>query len=199
MERITRAGAILAFLFLASCGQPTAHHNGDSVDSAQDLNSTKFDTSSSQMNTSELLLSLYSSGLYDATASRRVADKALDGQIRNAAAKLAGDQEKLNKEVVDLAARKQVSLPGGLSVSQQQKLNAMLSAGGSDIGGQYVRQMIYDHKDALVQLNQGIQSNDTDIVNWSTRATPKMQDLIDQATTMQTYLDSLPRGRSTAR
>lgn len=189
---------MLSGITLVSCGNRGTNHSSDSVDSAQNLNRTKFDTSSSSMNTAQLLVSLYSSGIYDLKASQEVQQKATDAHIRKAAAAIGQAQSKLNQEVSRLADEKQVSLPAAMSADQQQKLNSMLSGQAADIGAQYIRQMVYDHKDVLVILNQGIQSNDKDIVNWVTHTVPTVQSMLDRATSAQSYLDSLPRGRKTA-
>lgn len=187
----------LGGLLLMSCGDSGGGHNrSDSADSAQNLNLTKFDTSQSQMNTANMLMSLYSGSLFDAKASRQMARESADNQIKKTALHLAVAHEQLNEQMTQLAAAQQISLPAALTREQQARLNALRQTETAKSAENYIRQMVNDHKDALILLDQAKQSNNQHIATWADKTVSGIQALLDQATTTQSYLDSIPRGRA---
>lgn len=193
------ATLLVAGLFFCSCGNRGTKGAEDSMDSAANLNRTKFNDSPAGMGTAELLVALYASGHYDAVVSGRISRQATDVHIKKFATVLGKQQDKLNSDIAEMASRKEVNLPEGLSTEQQQRLEAMMKDDAPDRGADYIRQLINNQKDALVILQQGARSTDTEIVGWAGRTISQVQSILDVATTARAYLDSLPAARSTVR
>lgn len=183
-------------LLCVSCGQTGTGHSEDSADSAANLNRTKFNTSTPSLKTADFLVSLYAKGLFDQEASEAIQKKKTSRPVGTFATAMDKAQSTLNTQAVALAAKKQVSLPASLSAEQQQLLQGMLQTGGIDMERRYVRQLTNDQKEVLVLLQQGAQSNDTDVIHWSASAATRVQAMLDQGGKVQAYLDSLPLGRS---
>lgn len=183
-------------IMCASCGNTRTDNSGSSVDSAGNLNRTKFNDSPSALTTADFLVSLYAKGLYEQQASEAIGKKKTQGPVGKFATAAAKTQSSLNKETVDLAAKKDVSLPASLSAEQTQLLQGMVEAGGTDMQRQYLRQLTNDQKAVLVLLQRGAQSNDTDVIHWSASAATRVQAMLDKAGIVQAYLDSLPLGRT---
>lgn len=179
-----------------SCGGTGRGHSEGSADSAGNLNRTKFNDSASALSTADYLVSLYARGLYEQQASEAIQKKKDHGPVGRFATAAGSAQSALNKQTAELAAKKNISLPGSLSQDQQQLLQAMLQAGGTDMQRRYLRQWTNDQKAVLVLLQRGAQSNDTDVINWSAQAATRVENLLDKAVSVQAYLDSLPLGRT---
>jgi predicted outer membrane protein len=187
---------VAAMLLASSCGNSGPNHASDSVDSAGNLNRTKFDTSATSMNTADLLVSLYATGLYDQQASVAVGKHKAPRPVAALATQIGNAQASMNTGIAGLAEKKHVSLPQTLSEDQYKQLQGMIQPGGIEMGRSYVRQITNDQKQMLVTLQQAAQSNDTDVIHWAEDATARIQEMADKTGKVQRYLDSVPLGRN---
>jgi putative membrane protein len=160
------------------------------IDSAQNLNTTKFSSQTKQQN-AQYLMKVYRSGLYEISASKIMIQHSSNKEVKNLADFLVNAHQQLNQKIEDLAAKKNISLPGSLTAEQQQLLAILKKGQDEDFNENYLRQMVNDHKEAVTILNQAQQSNEPAIIKWADSTLPKIEDHLDRITTVQNHVDSL--------
>lgn len=194
----------VAFLLLlgVSCNAGYTNKSGDNnntddsvemngIDSAQNLNATKFGRQSTKQQNAQYLMKVYRSGLYEIRASKITMQHSSNKEVKNLAGFLMNAHQQLNQKIEDLANRKNISLPGSLTTAQQQLLAILKKEQDDDFNENYLRQMINDHKEAFTILNQAQQSNEPAIIKWADSTLPKIEDHLDRITTVQNHIDSL--------
>lgn len=204
MKKLTLIGLSLTgffvLLFITSCNSgnnnTNTHYDSagiSSMDSAANLNATKFGRGSTKGQNAQYLMKVYASGVYNIRASQLMLQHSKNEAVKKLADSLITINTRLNKRTADLAAKKQISLPDGLAQEQQQLLTVLKKDAGrdKDFNENYLRQMVNDHKNVITVLNQAQQSNDPDIIRWSDSILPEIQDHLEEITTVQSDIDSL--------
>lgn len=165
----------------------------NSMDSANNLNETKFGRQTTKQQNAQYLMKIYASGLYEIRASKEALKRSDNIDVKDLAKDLIDGYTKLNDKIEKLADQKQISIPGSLTGEQNQQLDRLMQEKATPFDEDYLRQMVNDHKDAINLLNEARQSNDKRIISWANETLPEIQQHLEKVTTCQNAIDSLQK------
>lgn len=189
---------MLFFMGLLSCNS-TGNKNdntnnrdigGNSMDSAQNLNVTKFNDQPTIQKNGQYLMKMYASGLYEITASKEALKHSQNKEVNQLAQDLIKGYTQLNEKTKDLANQKQFSIPESITPEQKKNLKFLLNEKAKPFNEDYLRQMVNNHKESIDLLNEAQKSNNEDIIDWAKTTLPKVQKFLDQVTTVQSDLNA---------
>ncbi len=117
------------------------------------------------------------SGAEEVAVSRIAQERATNPKVKEMARKIVSDHEKMNSDLMALAAAQQVSLPDDLA-KQDDKLMSRWQKKemGADFDKEYVKQMVRDHEDAIELFGTAAKSEDPQIAALAGKALPKLQE-----------------------
>jgi putative membrane protein len=112
----------------------------------------------------------------EVSASKLAQEKATAGSVKDFANMMVTDHSAANNELKDLAAKKNISLPGQLSDEKQKKYNELASKKGTDFDKAYIDCMVSGHKDAVDAFQkESEKGNDNDLRTWAAGKLPTLQ------------------------
>jgi len=83
---------------------------------------------------------------------------------------MISDHTAANKELMDLAAKKGVTLP-----ADDMKASEKWSKKDKDLDDEYIKEMKDDHEDAVKLFEKAAKSDDPDIAAFATKTLPTLQ------------------------
>jgi putative membrane protein len=187
---------VVFFLLLTGIVMSSCQSTGDkavnaSMDSAQNLNETKFPASPSKQQHAQYLMTAFASGLYEIRSAKAALKQTTNPDVKRLAGVMIKTNTTINDTISNLAAQKQISLPGDLTQDQKTQLKTLLAQKGAAFDEAYLRLIVDDHKNTIVLLNQAETSSDANIINWAKRTLPAIQEHLDRITTCKKKVDSI--------
>jgi putative membrane protein len=110
------------------------------------------------------------SGMKEVDISQAVQARVTDPQVKSAAEMMISDHTAANKELMDLAAKKGVTLP-----ADDMKASEKWSKKDKDLDDDYIEEMKDDHEDAVKLFEKAAKSDDPDIAAFATKTLPTLQ------------------------
>ncbi|MGX5819687.1 DUF4142 domain-containing protein [Chitinophaga lutea] len=182
--------AMLVVLALAACNSNTSRQNADTLSAedtgmtqemAQDLNKDKYQ-SDSVRNATDDISKAAEDGLYEVKLMNDGQSRASSASIKSMAKHMQAAHEKLNKELMDLAAKKAITLPTALEDAKVKDINNIMEKSGTDFDKAFINETIDKHEKAI-KLFEDIANNatDTDIKAFFTKALPELREHLAMA------------------
>ncbi len=124
-------------------------------------------------------------GMLEVQLSEYAAKNATSKKVKDLAKNMVKDHTAANKELMAMAATKNITLPAALGESNQKTYNDITKKTGTDFDKAYVEQIVSGHKDAISDFeSQAKDSKDADIKAWAGKTLPALIHHLDMAKTI---------------
>lgn len=141
---------------------------------AEEANEEKFDNKGEK--DADRLSEAYMGNLYEIMAAENAASKATTGEVKKLAEMMKTAHTKMGKDLADLAARKNVTLPADLTAEQKRDLDKLNEKTGLDYDKEYADQMKSKHEETIKTFEKiSDKAEDADIKQWAANTLPEVQ------------------------
>jgi putative membrane protein len=168
----------------------------ESKDRAEEANAEKFDNKGEK--DADRVVDIYSGNMYEIKVSEDAGIKATTAEVKKIAAMMVEAHTKMKKDMVDLAAKKVISLPEAITDEQQRKMDKLGEKTGFDYDEEYVEQMKNAHDDVIKQLERlADNAEDPEVKTWAANGLPEVRAQIDMLKAADENLDSKRKDKNT--
>ncbi len=162
----------LLSLFVVAIG---CENNPDSKDRAEDANKERFDDRDTKKD-AEFAVDAATIGMFEVQAGQLAASNATHPRVKEMGQMIAADHEKANRELKDLAARKNITLPTALSDDKRDKYNDLSEKTGNDFDKEFVDNMVDSHEKSIDKYEDIAENgNDQELRSWASGKIPSLQ------------------------
>ncbi|RZL20312.1 MAG: DUF4142 domain-containing protein [Pedobacter sp.] len=167
MKKIALNFALCASLFtIASCGESN-NETTDSKEMAKDANEEKFDDTKVEDDT-KWAVSAADAGMWEVEVGKLALKNGSAGEVKQFAQMMVDDHTAANKELMDMGAKKNITLPASISNDKQDRLTEMAKKTGHDFDVAYMDQMVDDHQKVLNMFkDEADNGKDADVKAWA--------------------------------
>lgn len=158
-----------SFLTLALCfameSCDTGQKTNDAVETADDVNEEKMEStgmSDDKEDAAEFAVKAADGGMFEVEAGKLAEQKASSGTVKNFGKRMVEDHGKANKELKEIAAKKNITLPATMSKDHQDKINKLSRLSGAEFDKEYMRIMDEDHEKDVKLFEEMANDNDGD-------------------------------------
>ena len=124
------------------------------------------------------------------------ADKAQNSEIRDFGMRLIKDHSKSNKELLEFASRRDITLENDLSEEHQQLSDKLSKLSGEDFDKEFVSAMIEDHQKDIAKFKTAADTlSDSFVVTFARQTLPTLNEHLRIAETLKRQLQPLERQR----
>lgn len=182
MRKIVTAGLMAcAIVFGFGCNQ----QQEGAVEEAQTTNEEQFEDSEMEdqkVNQSDFMTEAASNGMFEVEAGRLAATQATNPEVKKFAQMMVTDHTAANKELMDLAQKKAITLPDSMGQNHMDHMKELREKKGADFDKAYMDKMETTHNDA-VSLFEGASEDmeDADVKAFATNKLPKLRQHYDGA------------------
>ena len=115
-------------------------------------------------------------GLAEVQLGRVALGKASSAQVKQLAQRIIDDHTKANQQLMDIAQRKNVSLPTEPMPMQKQEADRLQSLSGNDFDQAYAQAMVKDHRKAIKMFGmQSASGSDPDLKQFASTTLPTLK------------------------
>jgi putative membrane protein len=149
----------------------------DAVTRAQEVNDERFEDAESDLSDeANTLVDIASSNMLKMRLSERAIERASSGDVKQYAEKVATEQRRINHELQELAAQKNITLPLDVSDNHRDTMNDVLEQTGEEFDQEYMDVMTDEANNKLNDLEDLAEnSQDQEIRNWAARVIPTVR------------------------
>lgn len=126
------------------------------------------------------------SGMKEVSVSKATLDRLMNPQAKAFAQMMVSDHSKANSELMELAAKKGVTLP---AKDEAPKLMEKWSKKTDDLDEDYMEEMVDDHQEAVELFENASKSEDPDIAAFARKTLPTLQHHLTMAKDLKKALD----------
>jgi putative membrane protein len=131
--------------------------------------------------TADFVKEAASAGMFEIESSK-LAEQKDQGPVKDFAEHMVTDHTKAADELKDKAQKAGVTVPTGMSNSQQSKLDKLRGLNGKDFDKQYVDDQVSAHKETVSLFERYGKSGDNQQLKaWATQTLPTLQHHLDMA------------------
>jgi putative membrane protein len=113
-------------------------------------------------------------------------------EIKDLGEMMVDDHKKSQDELVQLAAKKSISLPIAMDAAAEADYKKLSGISGTEFDKEYTDMMVNGHKDAITLFDlESNDAQDSDIRHWAGTVLPTLQKHLDHATACQAKLKSM--------
>jgi putative membrane protein len=171
---------------LASCKSPASQENATAV--ATEKNDAKFPGKKGE--DADFLVAAVEINLTEIQLGKLAQGNSKMADVQQLGRMMETDHSRALKEVQDLAAKKQITIPATLSNEQQSSYQELLNKRGDDFDKEYCNMMVKGHQEAIEKFSkEATYSKDADIKAWAASMLPALRMHLDNATTCQKRCD----------
>ena len=193
---VTLLSAAALLVGAASC------NSNDSVKQAEKANEAKADsaTTSSDMGKvekqgmeydAEFLAKAASGGMLEVEMGKQVAARAVTPDAKKFAEQMVSDHTKSNAELMELAKKKNITLPTALGDDHAKVLKDVVEEKGVKMDQEYMKEMLKDHQEDVKEFTDAsIKASDPDIKAFAAKNVPVLQMHLDMVTKMKPTVDA---------
>lgn len=174
MNKFTLNAAVLCLgvTLLTSCSN--SHKEEDPKEEAKDMNEQKFDSQGEK--DADRLSEAHMGNLYEIMASENAAGKASTGEVKKLAEMIKTAHTKMDKDLMEFAAKKNITLPADLTDEEKRKMDKLTEKSGMDYDKEYTEQMKNKHEDAIKMLEKASdKAEDPDVKQFAANAIPEVR------------------------
>ncbi|WAC10595.1 DUF4142 domain-containing protein [Dyadobacter pollutisoli] len=130
----------------------------------------------------KFVMSAADGGMLEVKLGELAAKKAASAKCRDFGKTMITDHTKVNGELKALAAKKQISIPTGLSAAKQQQYDSLNAMSGEKFDMLYMNMMIASHEETIglfqTESNKG---QDPDFRKWADSKIPALKHHLEMA------------------
>lgn len=165
---------IMGFFTFQSCDQ---NKPAGSPEATEEVNEEKMPDDDA-----EFITEAASGGIMEVQLGYLAVDKANTKEVKDFGQKMVDDHGKANKELIEMAKLKGITLPTKLSDDQQKKIDELTKKTGLDFDKAYMDEMVEDHKHDVDEFEEAAKdSKDADIKDWAAKTAPHLKMHLDLA------------------
>lgn len=190
MKKLSLASLIIGAIIFSSC---TGNSNSKSTTTDSTSNATGIDTSkmaSSSSDTSKMVMvgndakdfskDAAQGGMFEVQLGNIAMKNGGTQAIKDFGKMMVDDHSKINEQLKDLAAKKNVDLPTSVSDHQQKDIDKLSKETGKEFDKDYVSMMVKDHKDDIDAFKKAEDKiSDSDYKDFIANALPTLQKHLD--------------------
>jgi putative membrane protein len=151
----------------------------DAVTRAKDINQERFEDTEGAADLSDeatTLVDIASSNMLKMRLSERALERASSREVQQYAERVAQEQRRINQELQELAAEKNITLPLDVSEDHRDSMNDVLEQTGMDFDQEYINLMTDEANNKMDDLEDLAEnSEDEQIRNWAARTIPTVR------------------------
>jgi putative membrane protein len=107
-------------------------------------------------------------GLFEVKMGQVAAMKAHSNEVKQFGQRMVTDHSKANRELMDIAAKKGISLPKELDGKHQDMMDHLSKLSGSEFDREYISHMVKDHEeDAAAFEKEARSGQDAEVKAWA--------------------------------
>lgn len=128
-------------------------------------------------------------GMTEVGLGKMAVNRTSNQKIREFAHMMVADHGKANTELIELAKKKNITLPGTLDTEHQKMTDSVSKLSGTDFARAYVNAMVEGHKKALALMqNEATNGKDVDLKAFAAKTAPVVQRHLDAITKIQSEM-----------
>ncbi|QXV66217.1 DUF4142 domain-containing protein [Mucilaginibacter sp. 21P] len=179
MKKLSLAAmiAVAALLFQACNNAPK-----DSKEAADSVNAVKDTTTNGSTGIAvdekdaKFATDAANAGMTEVAAGKVAAEKATNAQVKEFAAMMVTDHTKVNEELMEIAKKKNITLPTAPDADHQKMLTDLSAKTGKDFDKAYVDAMVDGHKKVESMLEDASKNcKDADLMAFATKTLPAVK------------------------
>jgi len=196
MKKFSLASIIASALILAACNGNT-NTNSTSTDSTNTMSTANSDTGTNMNSTDtsnnnntaaatvgndekDFAQDAAAGGMMEVQLGNIAEKNASSQAVKDFGRMMVDDHSKLNDQLKDLAAKKNVTLPTTVKDDQQKDIDKLSKETGTNFDKDYVSMMIDDHKKDIAEFKKaGQKMTDPDFKDFVVKALPTLQKHLD--------------------
>lgn len=149
----------------------------DATSRAKEINEERFEDAEVDLSEeAETLVDIASTNLLKLRLSERAMERASSQEVQQYAERVAQEQRRINQELQEIAAQKNITLPLDVSDDHRQTMEDVLENTGEEFDQEYMDVMTDEANNKINDLeNLADNANDDDIRNWASRTLPAIR------------------------
>ena len=176
--------ACSTLILAASCSD---NQSTDSKEVAKESNEQKVDSNKlpAQMeDDSKFAVAAADGGMLEVQLGKLAATNASSKTVKDLGKMMVSDHSAANEELKALAARKNITLPSGLSDKSQKIYDKLAAKMGSDFDKAYTEDMVDDHNEDISDFKkEADKGTDADVKAWAAGKVPILEHHLEMSKT----------------
>lgn len=180
---LQKFGLFSTLILVLSCSNHPKQE--DSKNIAEEHNDAKFDKST-QNNDAQFLVDAAEINLKEIQLGQLAQKQGIAADVKKLGKAMEEAHTKAQKELRDLAEKKQITVPSSLTDEGQNEYKKLADEKGKDFDKEYCDKMVQGHKDAIDRFEKAARDAvDADIKAWASGMIPTFRAHLDQSITCQ--------------
>lgn len=135
----------------------------------------------------DFLMEAASGGMLEVKLGKVAEDQASTPAVKKFGELMVRDHTELNKQLMDLASNKGVTIPKKMNEKDQTQFEKLSKLNGADFNAAYIKRMVADHvQDVSVFEKQANDAHDPDVRAFANKALPTLRDHLERARELAT-------------
>jgi putative membrane protein len=192
MKKLSIATLIAGAMIFSACnGNTNSTSTTDSTDtmsspdtstSMNNMNNTDTSKTTVDKNSVNFAQEAASGGMMEVQVGNIAQKNSKNKAIQDYGKMLVDDHTRANKDLKDIAAKKNINLPATVTSDQQNKINKLSKETGSDFDNTFFSMAVDDHQNDIDNFKKaGNNITDQDLKNFIMKALPTLQKHLDKA------------------
>jgi putative membrane protein len=175
---------IAAFLISATACNNNSATSSNSTEAAVDSNKKELEAKDSTQMEDDVKFAVTAAngGLLEVQLGKLAKTKATSPQVLEFASMMVDDHSAANKELMDLAGKKVITLPAILDNKTQKEYNDFEKMGKKDFDKAYMDYMVKDHKEDIDEFKKEAENGkDAELKAFANKTIPVLQHHLEMA------------------
>ncbi|MGZ3900360.1 MAG: DUF4142 domain-containing protein [Bacteroidia bacterium] len=164
----------LGVTLITSCANTAAHKEEEPKEQAEQMNEQKLDNQGEK--DADRLSEVHMANLYEIMAAENAVTKATTSDVKKLAETLKTAHVKMDKGLMELASKKNITLPADLTSDEMRKIEKLKEKTGMDYDKEFTEQMKSKHEDGIKLMEKiSEKSEDAEIKQFAANAIPELR------------------------
>ncbi len=125
----------------------------------------------------QFMMNAAKGGMMEVQMGQSAEQKASSQAVKDFGKKMAQDHGQANKELMDLAKNKNVSLPADMGTSEKNMTDKVSGMSGAGFDKAYMKMMVRDHKKDIKEFeHEASNGMDSDVKAWAAKTLPTLRE-----------------------
>lgn len=179
MKKLSLAAMIaVAALSFQACNNAAkdSKETADSVNAVKDTTTNGSTGIAVDKDDAKFATEAANAGMTEVAAGKVAAEKATNAQVKEFANMMVTDHTKVNEELMEIAKKKNITLPTAPDADHQKMLTDLSAKSGKDFDKAYVDAMVEGHKKVESMLEDASKNcKDADLMAFATKTLPAVK------------------------
>lgn len=189
MKKLTLAAMLaVAALSFQACNNSAkdSKEKADSVNAVKDTTTNGTTGIAVDKNDAKFATDAASAGMAEVAAGKLAAEKATNAQVKEFANMMVDAHKKVNEELMEIAKKKNITLPTAPDEEHQKMLTELSAKTGKDFDKAYIDAMVDGHKKVESMLEDASKNcKDADLMAFATKILPDVKMHLAKAEAIQ--------------